>query len=74
MNAQQIQERYAGHPFVDYFDCLDASLKAARNRNRLAVRAKKAGDYKAAARHLAEKRWHMRRCRAWYELIDWSEE
>lgn len=74
MNTQQIAERYAGHPFVDYFDCLDASLTAAKRRSKLAVQARLAGDERAVRRHLQMRDHYMRRVRQWHAMIDWSEQ
>lgn len=74
MNAAEIAERYAGHPFVDYFDCLTASLEAARRRNKLAVRARLAGDEVSARRHQKEARDHMRLVRDFHDRINWSDD
>ncbi len=74
MNAQHIQERYAGHPFVDYFDCLTAALAAARKRNRQAIQARRDGDPTRAAQHVHMRRYYMQRVRAWHNMIDWSAE
>ena len=76
MSAQDlasITARYAGHPFVDYFDCLTASLEAARRRNKLAVRARLAGDDMGARRHQNLCRDYMARVRQWHSMIDWSD-
>jgi hypothetical protein len=67
-----IQARYEGHPFLDYYDCLQASLEAARNRSKLAVRATLAGDAVAAERHRGLRDDYMRRVRQWHSMIDWS--
>lgn len=72
MNAQAIADKYAGHPFVDYFDCLTEALKAARSRNKRAVQAKREGRYDEAARHLHMRRYYMGRVRQWHDMIDWS--
>ena len=74
MNAAEIAERYAGHPFVDYFDCLTASLEAARRRNKLAVRARLAGDEEGARRHQNMVHDYMVRVRQWHGMIDWSDD
>lgn len=74
MNAQQIQERFADHPFVDYFDCLTAALEAARKRNKQAVRARLEGDLTRAVQHVHMRRYYMGRVRAWRDMIDWSDE
>lgn len=74
-NAQalsDIQARFSGHPFLDYFDCLTEALKAARSRNKLAVRARLAGDRGAVAQHLHMRRYYMQRVRLWHGMIDWS--
>lgn len=68
----EISERYAGHPFVDYFDCLTAALSAARDRNKKAVRAALAGDAEGVARHQHMRRYYMGRVRQWHDMIDWS--
>ena len=34
MTLADISARYEGHPFVDYFDCLTASLEAAMRGGR----------------------------------------
>lgn len=72
MNTQQIQAQFAGHPFVDYFDCLTAALSAARERNKKAVRAALAGDADGVARHTHMRRYYMQRVRQWHDMIDWS--
>ena len=74
MNAQQIQERFAGHPFIDYFDCLTAALEAAKKRNKQAVRAKLAGEIEQQSYHLGWRRYYMQRVRQWHAMIDWSPE
>ena len=77
MSAQDlasITARYAGHPFVDYFDCLDASLAAAKLRSKLAVRARLAGEVEQESYHLGWKRYHWARVRHFHKMIDWSEE
>lgn len=71
--AAMIQARYEGHPFLDYFDCLTASLEAAKNRNKLAVRASLAGDESAAQRHRDLRDDYMARVRQWHDMIDWSD-
>jgi hypothetical protein len=74
MTLAEISARYEGHPFLDYFDCLEASLAAARHQNKLAVRARLAGDEVGAARHRKESRDHMRAVRNFHDMIDWSAE
>jgi hypothetical protein len=74
MNAQQIQERFAGTPDIDYFSCLTASLEAARRRNKLAVQARLAGDKRRADMHQDYARWYFARVRQWHAMIDWSDE
>jgi hypothetical protein len=68
----EISARYEGHPFLDYFDCLTASLEAARGRNKLAVRARLAGDEVGARRHRGLRDDYMKRVRQWHAMIDWS--
>ncbi len=74
MNAQQIAERYAGHPFLDYFDCLIACVESARSRNKRAVRARLAGEDGTARLHRVMARWYLDRARQWHNMIDWSDE
>ncbi len=74
MNTAMIQARYAGHPFLDYEDCLQASVAAARKRNKQAVQAKLAGDTRKQSEHLGWKRHYMARARQWFDMIDWSAE
>lgn len=72
MNAAAIAEQYAGHPFIDYFDCLTAALEAARSRNKKAVRARLAGDLDKASEHQEMVHYYMTRVRQWHDMIDWS--
>ena len=74
MNTQAIAEKYAGHPFIDPFDCLDASLSAARERSKWAVRAAKEGNHTVAAWHRRKRDEHMVQVRHFHALIDWSDE
>jgi hypothetical protein len=74
MTLAEISARYEGHPFVDYFDCLDATLAAAKNRSKLAVRARLAGDEMAAAHHRNLCREYMRQVRNFHNQIDWIAE
>jgi hypothetical protein len=74
MSLADISARYEGHPFLDYFDCLDASLAAARNRSKLAVRAARAGDELGARRHRQLRDDYMRQVRDFHSQIDWSDE
>ncbi len=73
MTLDQISARYEGHPFLDYFDCLTASLEAAKRRNKLAVQARRAGDEVGAVRHQNMVHDYMIRVRQWHAMIDWSE-
>jgi hypothetical protein len=73
MNAQQIQERFADHPFVDAFDCLIASIAAAKSRSKLAVRAANMGDLDTAARHRKKRDEYLSDIRRWHSQIDWSD-
>lgn len=72
MTLADITARYEGHPFLDYFDCLTASLEAARRRNKLAVRARRAGDEDGVLRHRGLRDDYMKRVRQWHDLIDWE--
>lgn len=72
MTLADISARYEGHPFVDYFDCLTASLEAAKRRNKLAVRARRAGDEIGERRHRGLRDDYMKRVRQWHDLIDWE--
>ena len=74
MKVQQIEAMFAGHPFVDAFDCLIASLAGARNRSKLAVRASLAGDHVTAARHRTKRDEYLADIRRWHDQIDWSDE
>jgi hypothetical protein len=74
MNAHQIQERYAGHPFVDYFDCMIEGIRAAKRRNKLAVRAYLEGRGAEADRQREHRDYYLKRARQWRDLIDWSDE
>ncbi len=74
MNTAMIQARYAGHPFLDYQDCLQAAVEAAKRRNKLAVRARKAGDFNDAANHQELVHHYLTRARQWFDMIDWSAE
>lgn len=74
MNAKQIQERYAGHPFVDYFDCMVEAIRAARRRNRLAAQARREGRGHEADRQREHRDYFIKRARQWRDLIDWSDE
>jgi hypothetical protein len=74
MNATEIAERFAGHPFVDAFDCLIASIAAAKSRSKLAVRAAKMGDLDTAIRHRKKRDEYLRDVRDFHARIDWSDE
>jgi hypothetical protein len=74
MNAAQIAEQFADHPFVDAFDCLIASIAAAKSRSKLAVRAANMGDPDTAARHRKKRDEYLEDIRRWHSQIDWSDE
>ena len=73
MTLAEITAQFEGHPFVDYFDCLTVSLASARRRNKLAVRARLAGDEVGARRHQGLVTDYMARVRQWHAMIDWSD-
>jgi hypothetical protein len=74
MNAQQIAEQFVDHPFVDAFDCLIASIAAAKSRSKLAVRAANMGDLDTAARHRKKRDEYLADIKRWHSQIDWSPE
>ena len=67
-----IRARFEGHPFVDYFDCLTASLEAAKRRSKRAVQATREGNIAEAAMHRQLRDDYMQRVRQWHDMIDWS--
>lgn len=71
---EAIRARFEGRPFVDYFDCLTASLEAAKRRSKRAVQATKAGNPAEAAMHRGLRDDYMLRVRQWRDMIDWSQE
>ncbi len=72
MSLDEISARYAGHPFLDYFDCLTVCVESARRRNKLAVVARREGRMDEAAKHQGFVADYMRRARTWYDMIDWG--
>lgn len=60
--------------FFDPFDCYRVAAKAASNRNKLAVRARLAGDEVNARRHQSYADWLISRARMWRNMIDWTDE
>jgi hypothetical protein len=61
-------------PFFDPLDATIQSIKAARNRSRLAVRARNEGDEEMAQHHVSERDYHIKRMRQYRARFVWSEE
>jgi hypothetical protein len=56
-------------PFFDPFACIEAALAAAKRRNKLAVRARLAGDADKAAEHQEFVHFYLVKVRDWREMI-----
>lgn len=63
--SQALAAEVENPAFFDAFACVRAAAISARNLNRLAVRARLAGDDRAASKHQAYADWLIARARMW---------